>query len=388
MLYVISLILLLLYSFTQIDLGLAMTRYPLFFSIQRAFQTIGYFYRPYSAAIYISIITLLSFSYFFLLTALNKHYISNKAFWRLVFLTGIILVFSYNAFSHDLFNYIFDAKIFTYYGKNPYLYKALDFPSDPMLAFMHWTHRTYPYGPIWLAISIALSYIGMNFFILNFILFKFIAAVSYVGLVYVIKKIAEKTSAKQVMLVSGFFAFNPLVIIETLVSAHHDSLMMLLAIISMYFLLHKKYPSSILFLFLSIGIKFATVFLLPVLMAVVIIQYLKAKVPWSMVFTVFLASLMLAVFAASQSSGNFQPWYLLFLMPFLALVSVNPFMMIGGIIASIGALLTYLPYLYLGNWDAPVPGILHKLYVTVLIVILAANLGYFYILKKEVRVRG
>lgn len=145
--YFLVIISLFLYSFTQVDLGLTLTRLSIWQEAQRFFQHIGYFQRPLSAELYIGILTLLFVFYFFFLSFVKKNLISKKQLWTVIIATATLLTFSYNAFSHDLFNYIFDAKIVTYYNQNPYLHKALDYAGEPMLAFMHWTHRTYPYGP-------------------------------------------------------------------------------------------------------------------------------------------------------------------------------------------------------------------------------------------------
>ena len=369
-LYTLSIFSLLFYSFTQIDLGLALTRFPQLFEIQRAFQSIGYFNRPLSAFLYVVIIALLFISYLSFLSLLKKDAISGKAFWRLVILTSIILTFSYNAFSHDLFNYIFDAKIFTLYGKNPYLHKALDFSGDPMLAFMHWTHRTYPYGPVWLMVTIPLSYIGSQVFIITFLLFKILSGVSYIGSIYFIKKIVQRIEPGYALLSAAFFAFNPLVLVEGLVSSHLDMFMIFMILISLYFLINKTYLLAFVFLILSIGTKFATVFLIPVFLAVITVQYMKEKVPWNIVFVSSLSCLGLSVLAASQKSGNFQPWYLLVILPFSALLVKNKYTSSATYIASVGALLTYIPYLYLGHWDKPVPELLKSIYILTSILII------------------
>jgi len=83
----------------------------------------------------------------------NKYEKLKKLFIILIAVNILIGLISYPAYSHDLFNYMFDAKIATFYQQNPYLYKALDFPTDPWLRFMHWTHRYYPYGPSFLLLS-------------------------------------------------------------------------------------------------------------------------------------------------------------------------------------------------------------------------------------------
>lgn len=380
-LYLVSILSLFLYSFTQVDLGLALTRFPFLFSVQRVFQAVGYFNRPLSSLLYIMVLVLLFISYLIVLRLLKNGKFKKRDVWRLIIITAGILLFSYNAFSHDLFNYIFDAKIFTFYGKNPYLYKALDFAGDPMLAFMHWTHRTFPYGPVWLFVTIPLSYLGFNIFILNFILFKFLAVVSYLGSVYFIEKIANKLYPSHALFISGFFAFSPLVLIEGLVSGHIDIFMIFTALISLYFLIQNRYILMLVFLFISIGVKFATIFLLPVFLVVLVLQIMKIKVPWKMVFFICAICLSLSIIAASQQSGNFQPWYLLVIIPFLAFLSKNQFISIGSHVISAGALLAYLPFLYFGNWDEPVPTMLNQLYL--ILAILLTLIGVFGLFKNS-----
>jgi hypothetical protein len=171
-LYVLTLLGLFLYSFTQIDLSLTFSRIDILRNIVSSFQWVGYFNRPLSTFIYIFLlVSLFNFYLGFIVMAYTKQ-ISKKFVWKLIFITTAILTLSYNAFSYDLFNYIFDAKIITHYQQNPYLHKALDFPGDPMLSFMRWTHRMYPYGPIWLGLTVPLSFIGFGFFLTTFFIFK------------------------------------------------------------------------------------------------------------------------------------------------------------------------------------------------------------------------
>ena len=152
------------YSFTQVDLGLTIMRWQFWQGVQQAFQSIGYFNRPLSTVLYGFIVLLLFVSYLSFLWLAMKKKLQIQYIWKIIGITTLILLFSYNAFSYDLFNYIFDAKIITYYQQNPYEHKALDYQGDPMLAFMHWTHRVYPYGPTWLILTVPLSFFGGLFF--------------------------------------------------------------------------------------------------------------------------------------------------------------------------------------------------------------------------------
>jgi predicted membrane-bound dolichyl-phosphate-mannose-protein mannosyltransferase len=156
----------------------------------------------------------------------------------------------------------------------------------------------------------------------------------------------------------AFFAMNPIVLIESLVSGHIDIVMVFFSIVSFYFLISKKYIFAFLFLLLSIGTKYATVFLFPIYLAIVTMQYMKEKIPWRMFMVTAIICLFISVIAASQESGNFQPWYLLTLIPFAAMIGESFYVILPVSIITFAALLTYLPFLYTGNWNNPIPMIL------------------------------
>ncbi|MDP2649850.1 MAG: hypothetical protein Q8P10_03315 [bacterium] len=355
--YLLAVVGLFLYSFTQIDLGLTLSQVSIWQTAERFFKNIGYFNRPLSSSIFTIIILLLFTFYLMILNAIRKRQISKRAIWALIIATTVILTFSYNAFSYDLFNYIFDAKIVTYYHQNPYLHKALDYASDPMLSFMHWTHRLYPYGPTWLGLTIPLSYVGMQFFLPTFFLFKILISASFLGTVFYIGRILKKFSSENELFGIAFFALNPLVVIESLVSAHNDVAMMFFAVFSLYLLMNKKYVRSFILLILSIGVKFATAFILPVYVLIFYLQRNKKEINWQFLFTALAFIMIIPVILASYRT-NFQPWYLLNILPFAALVSRKNYVFIPSVIISFFVTFEYLPFLYLGNWDNPVPSIL------------------------------
>lgn len=362
--YITSVVLLFLYSFTQVDLGLTLTRWEMWQGLQQAFQHIGYFNRPLSTYFYLGILFLLFLSYFLLLQLAKKGKVSFRQAWLLITATAIILAFSYNAFSHDLFNYIFDAKIVTNYQQNPYEHKALDFPNDPMLSFMHWTHRVYPYGPVWLGLTIPLSFFGMQLLLPTMLLFKAFTASAFVGSAYIIGKILRKISPQEEILGILFFGLNPLIIIESLVSSHNDIVMVFFALFGLHLLVAKRNVLSIFLLLLSIGVKFATVFLAPIFLYAIV---KKNNVNFEKMFVAIVVAMAVGVITASLRT-NFQPWYLVFVIPFAALVPRIRVVFISCFVLSVFALLEYVPYLYLGNWDPPVPTILFWLTATGVIV--------------------
>ena len=353
-LWIISAIALLLYSFTQVDLSLTLSQVSIWQGIQKSFQYIGYFNRPLSTYIFITIIGVMFALYGLTLKLVQKNLIERKTLFIIVVFLSVILFFAYNAFSYDLFNYIFDAKILAHYGQNPYEHKALDYSGDPMLSFMHWTHRVYPYGPIWLLITVPIYFIGFGYFLVTFYLFKLLMALSFIGSALLIEKIAKKTGVNPMFAVAAF-ALNPLVLIESLVSAHNDIVMIVFALLALLMYLEKKYIKSLLFIVISIAIKYATALIIP---AILIREKFK-KNPDVFYYALILSMGATVVLASSRT--NFQPWYLLYMLPFAAFVQNKYFVAIPVFIVSFFALMQYVPYLYLGNWNPPVPQILSYL---------------------------
>ncbi|HRN70186.1 MAG TPA: hypothetical protein PLS49_03280 [Candidatus Woesebacteria bacterium] len=284
-----------------------------------------------------------------------KKKITPRSIVVIILSVSVLLTFSYNAFSHDIFNYIFDAKIVTMYHDNPYVQKALDYPQDPMLSFMQWTHRTYPYGPVWIFLSVPVSFIGMQVFFVTFYLFKVFTAAAYLGTVWFMYKTVQKQKKEFAVFAAAFFALNPLILIEFLVSGHNDIVMIFFSTLAMYLAMQRKIIGSGISYLLSVGVKYATGFLAPVM----VILYLKPKY-FERAMYAGIVLMIGAVIAASLKSGNFQPWYIAYVIGVATLVSYRKYVSIPIGIFTFFACMHYVPYLYTGTWDAPVPEILLK----------------------------
>ncbi|OGH16019.1 MAG: hypothetical protein A3C30_00825 [Candidatus Levybacteria bacterium RIFCSPHIGHO2_02_FULL_40_18] len=372
--WIAAAIALLLYSFTQVDLSLTLSQMSIWQGIQKFFQQIGYFNRPLSTVLYVAIIGSMFFLYGLTLLGVKKKEISQKQLFRIIIAISIILFFSYNAFSYDLFNYIFDAKIVTHYGQSPYEHKALDYPGDPMLSFMHWTHRTYPYGPVWLLLTVPLSFIGFGYFLVTFYLFKLLMVGSFIWSVYLIRRIAIKLGSDPSFSAVAF-ALNPLVLIESLVSAHIDIVMIAFGLFGILMFLERKFIASLIGIVGSIFIKFATALLIPGIIAKVLFKVKNET------FLYILVLSMLGAVILSTFRTNFQPWYLLVVLPFSAFVQNKYFVMIPVFVVSAAALFQYVPFLYLGNWNDPVPIILNRMMI--ISVVMSALLTLFWKLSKS-----
>ena len=354
------------YSFTQVDLSLTLSQASIFQTVEKSFQQIGYFNRPLSAGLYLLFLILMFSYYVYFLYLTYKKKIRAKDVFLIVILTGVVLTFSYNAFSYDLFNYIFDAKIITFYHKSPYIYKALDFPVDPMLSFMHWTHRYYPYGPFWLVLTAPLSYAGANIFLLTFFIFKSLATAFYLGAAFLVYKIGKKVNENYALFGLTMFALNPLVIIESLVSAHNDIAMVFFALLGVYLFIEKKKILGIIMVILSAFIKIPTILLLiPMIINTLPVKKIQLS---QNNFLISLALLSMLGTFYSLTQLEIQPWYFLWALPFICLLKPNKYIVTASLGFSLGLLLRYLPFLYFGTWEGIVLPI--RNYLTIFAVII------------------
>jgi hypothetical protein len=366
--YFVLLIAFLIYSFTQVDLNLTLSRLSVYQNIEKSLRYVGFYQRPLSTVIFVIIAFLLFIFYCSFLYLAKKGKLKLKNLTILTILSAAALVFSYNAFSYDLFNYIFDARILSFYHLNPYLHKASDFTSDPMLNFMRWTHRYYPYGPSWLILTVPLTFIGMDYFLPTFFLFKILMALSFLGSCYLVYQISAKLFPENKILNVTFFAFNPLVLIESLVSAHNDIPMIFFILLSIYLFLQKKKVLSWVSNLFSIGIKFSTGALLPLFIIVEFFERTGRKINWEKFFIASVILSLLTVLIASVRT-TFQPWYLVFPLSMAAFIPKKLYIFIPMLIASIFALVIYIPYVLMTDYAKGYPQIIQNIEITGLITV-------------------
>lgn len=307
--YLATLLVFAVFSYTQVDLNLTLFNFKPYLNIQDQLNQLGYYHRPENTTIFFLILILLNLFYLFFLKQSFRGRLKNNQVRNLVIITGIILFLGYNVFSHDLFNYLFDARIITTYHLNPYIYKPLDFPSDTWIRFMHWVHVPSVYPPLWILISLVPSFLGLGKFALTLYLFRALFFLSYLSSCFFIYKITRSNFA--VIL----FALNPLVLAEGLLSPHVDMVMASFGLAAIYFFLNAKLIKSYVFWLISIGIKYITLVFLPIFNKPAL--KLLGKNQW--LKGIFWLS-VLGVLVLSYFKG-LQTWYLLLPLSTLPLVA-------------------------------------------------------------------
>lgn len=353
--YVIASLALFLYSYTQVDLNLTLSQVSIWQTIQKVFQNVGYFERPLSATIYLAILTIFFILYFLTLKFIKR--LSKREVWIIIFAVTILLFASYPAFSYDFFNYMFTAKTVLVYHQNPYAVVPLQFTGvDTWINFMRWTHLPSAYTPLWIALTLPPYLFGFGYFLLIMWNIKIVVAGFFLATAWLIGKIMRKLDKDLETTAVVVFALNPLILIESLVSSHNDIVMMALAMLSFWLYLNRKTTLSVITLALSVAAKLMTIFLIPV--------YLFR---WNRIVSLFLIVFGLTLVLYQR---EVLPWYWVWVMPFIALLpQFEEVSFLGGAV-SLGLLLRYAPFLYKGDYNAPVP-FLNNL-ATVTPIVLAA----------------
>jgi hypothetical protein len=261
-----------------------------------------------------------------------------------MYIVGMIMIFffAYPAvYSYDIYNYLFDARIITKYNLNPYEHAALDFQGDLWTRFMRWTHRKYPYGPMWLLLTVPLVWAGMEKFIPTLILFKLLFSACFAINVFLIHKIMKIVDSKNALASVVFFAFNPLVFTESLVSPHLDSAMLTFLLLGLYALVKKNKFLGFLSMLFSGGIKFATWAVLPIL-------FLKKN--FKVIFQFAYISVIVATVVMIYVRQPY-PWYFIPLIGVASLSAWNPLIKRFTIGLSFIISFQYLTFIYSGTYN-------------------------------------
>lgn len=319
--YVITLALFALYSYTQIDLNLTLSKIGPWEQFRNAMVQIGYFHRPESTVLFLFLLAALFGAHFWFMQHHRKY-----SPLTIAAISAALLLGAYPFLSHDLFNYMFDAKILTFYHQNPYLHRAMDFPQAPELLFMHWVHRTYPYGPTFLPITLIPSFLGFGKFIISYGLFRILFALSYLLGVWSLSKMNRSWAL--------FFATHPLVLVEGLMNNHNDLLAVGLTLYGIQLIHSNQGRWGRVLLLISGGIKYLT---LPFV-------YIGKKSSWLNRSILVFVLLLLGYLTFLQ---EVQAWYFLVLFGFLP----YGFQWLRELwIFFAGLLIGYYPFVLYGTW--------------------------------------
>ena len=232
---------------------------------------------------------------------------------------------------------------------------------------MRWVHLPSAYTPLWIALTLPAYLFGFQLFLLILWNMKLLVAGFYLFFRLVCGRDTEAIGQKQCRLGYGntcvkspyyyrkFGECTQRYCHDGVCTARH---------ISFY---QEKYWSAWFVLALSIALKLMTIFLVPL-----------ALVKWRRGFALAGMSLGLILVLTRR---EFLPWYFVWVLPFVALMPTATLLLVISSGLSLGLLLQYAPYLYLGHWNTPVPFI--KIAVTVIAPAVFFGVSMFFRIAKK-----
>jgi len=337
------------WSYSQTDPNLVLINWQPYWRFQTWFWQLAAAHRDWLVRVYIGLIVALFAVYWQLVRFFSQKKwaaVATAAQSKLLLLVWLVvispLIFSYNALSHDVFNYIFNARMVVEYHANPHVQVALDFPTDLWTRFMHNTHTPAPYFYGWTGLSLIPYSLGAGKFLITWLNFRLFAVISLVLLFWSFLLLSKKLHWQLELKNLTLLFFNPLLLIEIIANAHNDVWMLALFVLSLGLLMgdvkKKRLIISILLLVLSISIKYATALLIPVwcgfLFLGVLVKMLsgrlamfkplaeKTSVLLTRLFFLSASVLMFGLLFLSHSR-QFLPWYLTWSLLWLPLILTN-----------------------------------------------------------------
>ncbi len=339
--YILFLVVFSIFSYAFID--------PNLFYLNKLYSGFAFTNRTLVSEIYILFIILFFIFYTYFIWMNYKNQFKFTDLKMLIIVTSAILFFSYPAMlSYDIFNYIASAKVLFFYHENPYIMMPIDFTGDPLLLFTHAANKLALYGPIWVAFTKVPYSLGLGNFIFTLFEFKLFVLAFYIGTVMLIWKITKN------LFFTSLFSLNPLIIIETLVGGHNDIVMMFLALFSFFLLMKKKIFWAVVFLTMSLLIKYSTIFLIPVFAYAVWRIIKKKEVNWEKIFA-YASLSMVVIFFLSFVREEIYPWYAIWFLIFAFLIHLKKIILYAIVAFCLGLLLRYVPFMATGNYFGTTP---------------------------------
>lgn len=365
-LYSVILIFLAVYSWGFVDANMSVQTLPVLYNLVN-------YERNVSTIIYSLIQVFLFIFYAWVLRKIKQKSFSSRDVWKLIFLSCVLLFFSFPGLSYDIFNYIATARVTYFYGENPYVVMPIEISNEPSLAFLHASNKIALYGPSWILFSAVPHYLGMNNLVITIFTFKALIALWFLLLLYLIWSVSNKSAWSL-----AFFGLNPLVVVETLVSSHNDVVMMALLVGSFYVLKKKRYIFSFVLLILSVLIKYATIFVVPVYLFVLWKIFSNKKYHDNTIWF-WCAISLYTIFALSPLREELYAWYLIWPLTFVALIPQQSYLVYLTLGFSVGLPLRLTPYLFTREWGGITP-IIKKI-----VTLVPAFFASFYYAFKKIR---
>ncbi len=250
-----------------------------------------------NALIYLALFFTLFFLYFAILKNINKVFQNKKKMFIFIAIVGILFSIIIPTTSLDVYSYIGNGWVDSYYNENPYYTSVQDVTNehgwDEMLGKVArcWREEPVVYGPVWSLLCRFFTSFSFGKITLALFIFKIASFLIFMGCNILIYKITKKK------FFVALFGLNPFILFEFLSNVHNDIFLVFFILLAIYFIKNKQNTTlSVASIAIATGIKYLSVLLLPFLICYALRnEKLSYKIKKTIIYAIEFA-ILLAVF--------------------------------------------------------------------------------------------
>jgi hypothetical protein len=233
-------------------------------------QSLGISAALFSSVGLLFVLVFLFVVYFRLLHDMRRHIDRNARLASIlagVALFGLPLVLCPYLFSNDIYAYIMYGRIAALYGGNPAITAPSAYSHDAFFSYLiAWQSNPSVYGPVWTLFSHGLTLLleraggGLWLYLLAY---KAAMLAAHLASTLLIWQIVRAWKPGQHVYAALLYAWNPVVLIEFVASAHNDALMICLVLLAVFCIQRGYWRSAAVALLAAALVKWIAVLLLP-----------------------------------------------------------------------------------------------------------------------------
>jgi hypothetical protein len=178
-----------------------------------------------------------------------------------VFAVALLLMYPYDA--ADMFDNILHGRIISVYGANPFQKSASDFSSDPFYRYTAWRYAVSAYGPLWESLAGFVTHLAGNDVLANVMAFKLVLGAFWAGCVALLALIMRRLAPDRTLAAVVLFAWNPIVLYETIGQGHNDIVLVFWMLLAAWLLIERRYMLALVALIGGALFKYIPLLLIP-----------------------------------------------------------------------------------------------------------------------------
>ncbi len=177
-----------------------------------------------------------------------------------------VLLWVYPIGALDVYDNIFRAREWAVYDYNPLIVTPSQVSADAWYPYVVWTWAPSAYGPLWAYLSYALYALAGDDLLRNLLAHKLLAVVSVLAGACLIYALLRRRDRRHAVAGALLYAWNPLLLFESVVNAHNDAPMMALLLAALWLYAGRRFVEALLACVLAALIKVAALVVLPILL--------------------------------------------------------------------------------------------------------------------------